>query len=182
MCNPPGGDWSGLSYLDFKNKTQYRWTSLPRVSKSNGKRPDHVIEIRIDETNILLLSLESKDNASSFDKEIGERLNKYTNDLVKTAPNVRKSNGASWELTKTDWKLKEQIIYNSGGAFCYKNEKELEKVIKLGKLDIIFALEFSNSNGRVILHIKSASNSNPLIDLLKGMTKTISKRLEIQVH
>lgn len=32
MCNPPGGDWSGISYFDFSDKTEYRWTSLPRVS------------------------------------------------------------------------------------------------------------------------------------------------------
>lgn len=28
MCNPPGGDWSGISYFDFSDKTEYRWTSL----------------------------------------------------------------------------------------------------------------------------------------------------------
>ncbi|MEI6049016.1 MAG: hypothetical protein WCS03_08980 [Bacteroidota bacterium] len=45
MCNPPGGDWSGISYWDFSNKTEYRWTSLPRVSATKAKRPDHIIQI-----------------------------------------------------------------------------------------------------------------------------------------
>jgi len=32
MCNPPGGDWSGLSLLSFHTNEIFRWTSLPRVS------------------------------------------------------------------------------------------------------------------------------------------------------
>ena len=44
MCNPPGGDWSGVTLLDFGSGAEYRWTSLPRVSGKDGKRPDHVIE------------------------------------------------------------------------------------------------------------------------------------------
>ncbi|MEA3341199.1 MAG: hypothetical protein U9R15_14645, partial [Chloroflexota bacterium] len=42
MCNPPGGDWSGLSILNFETGEEFRWTSLPRVSGAGGKRPDHV--------------------------------------------------------------------------------------------------------------------------------------------
>jgi len=38
MCNPPGGDWSGISFFDFSLKTEYRWTSLPRVSPTQCKR------------------------------------------------------------------------------------------------------------------------------------------------
>jgi hypothetical protein len=26
MCNPPGGDWSGISSFDQKENTEYRWT------------------------------------------------------------------------------------------------------------------------------------------------------------
>lgn len=37
MCNPPGGDWSGISLIE--NNYEYRWLSLPRVSGANSKRP-----------------------------------------------------------------------------------------------------------------------------------------------
>jgi hypothetical protein len=40
MCNPPGGDWSGLSVLDERLAQEFRWTSLPRVSGGGSKRPD----------------------------------------------------------------------------------------------------------------------------------------------
>jgi hypothetical protein len=44
MCNPPGGDWSGLSVIYGKHEV--RWLSLPRVSEEvDGKRPDHVLEL-----------------------------------------------------------------------------------------------------------------------------------------
>ena len=51
MCNPPGGDWSGIS---IRNKEAvYRWLSLPRVSED--KRPDHVIQVWIDETDYIMV-------------------------------------------------------------------------------------------------------------------------------
>lgn len=58
MCNPPGGDWSGLSVLcgDY----EVRWLSLPRVSEEvNGKRPDHVLEIFGAFEKPVLLTIES---------------------------------------------------------------------------------------------------------------------------
>lgn len=59
MCNPPGGDWSGISYWDFSDKTEYRWTSLPRVSAIKAKRPDHIIQIHSKKEEIFLV-IESK--------------------------------------------------------------------------------------------------------------------------
>ena len=58
MCNPPGGDWSGLSVL--YNNHEVRWLSLPRVSKEvDGKRPDHVLELFGVFDRPVLLSIES---------------------------------------------------------------------------------------------------------------------------
>ncbi len=56
VCNPPGGDWSGISVLE--NKTEFRWLSLPRVSKTEAKRPDHVFEIFGLTEKPILLSVE----------------------------------------------------------------------------------------------------------------------------
>lgn len=47
LCNPPGGDWSGVSFLDNEKATN-RWTSLPRVTGLDGKRPDHIIQFFAD--------------------------------------------------------------------------------------------------------------------------------------
>jgi len=73
MCNPPGGDWSGISVLNFASMDEYRWTSLPRVSAVNGKRPDHIIQFHINKQDIFI-SIESKNNASDLEKEVGKRL------------------------------------------------------------------------------------------------------------
>lgn len=64
-CNPPGGDWSGLSILDFETGEEFRWTSLPRVSSAGGKRPDHVIEFLLDNGHWGLLAIESNDRLES---------------------------------------------------------------------------------------------------------------------
>jgi len=59
MCNPPGGDWSGVSVLDFNTLEEYRWTSLPRVSAVGGKRPDHIIQVSDTSKEPIFLSIES---------------------------------------------------------------------------------------------------------------------------
>ena len=73
MCNPPGGDWSGLSiyYGDY----EVRWLSLPRVSEEvNGKRPDHVLELFGVFDRPVLLSIESKEKSSNLEKKLEKGL------------------------------------------------------------------------------------------------------------
>ena len=89
MCNPPGGDWSGISYFDFSDKTEYRWTSLPRVSATKAKRPDHIIQIHTKKENIFIV-IESKNNAKDLDENIGNRLIEYVKALFKIAPTAFK--------------------------------------------------------------------------------------------
>ncbi len=38
MCNPPGGDWSGISFRWDATEPEYRWLTLPRVSAEGAKR------------------------------------------------------------------------------------------------------------------------------------------------
>jgi hypothetical protein len=180
MCNPPGGDWSGLSFKDFNSGNQFRWTSLPRVSKTNGKRPDHVIEIKSN-NKILLLSIESKDNSNDLDKDIGRRLSRYTSDLIKTAPTVKKTNSSNWELMTGRWSLPKELVYISGGAFCYKNKEELELIMKKCSLDVVFAIEFLK-NGNVILHVKLNQKASDLVKILKEIEKLLKNRLEIKIY
>ena len=40
MCNPPGGDWSGISFRWDGTESEHRWLTLPRVSAEGAKRPD----------------------------------------------------------------------------------------------------------------------------------------------
>lgn len=98
MCNPPGGDWSGMSVLYGDYET--RWLSLPRVSEEvDGKRPDHVLEIFGVFDKPLLLSVESKERSADLEPGVGDGLINYIRHLMDYVPNVKKERGedAVWE-------------------------------------------------------------------------------------
>lgn len=89
MCNPPGGDWSGLSVLygDY----EVRWLSLPRVSEEiEGKRPDHVLELFGVFERPVLLSIESKECSFDLEENVGEGLVNYIRNLMDCIPNVER--------------------------------------------------------------------------------------------
>lgn len=89
MCNPPGGDWSGLSVLygDY----EVRWLSLPRVSEEiEGKRPDHVLELFGVFERPVLLSIESKECSFDLEENVGEGLVNYIRNLMDYIPNVER--------------------------------------------------------------------------------------------
>ncbi len=89
MCNPPGGDWSGLSVL--YGNYEVRWLSLPRVSeKINGKRPDHILELFGVFGRPVLLSIESKERSFDLEKNVGEGLINYIRNLMSYIPNVER--------------------------------------------------------------------------------------------
>ena len=181
MCNPPGGDWSGLSIKDFKNDIEYRWTSLPRVSKSNGKRPDHVIQYSYNNTNFLF-SIESKDTSKSFEDVIGTRLNRYTKDLISSVPTAIKKNQESWGLFTHRKPIHPKSNFISVGAFNFKSLNEMETVLKNGRFDLVLGLEFKQGGEMVIIHIKPANYENPFIEIIKKLVSLHKKRLEINVH
>lgn len=89
MCNPPGGDWSGLSVL-YKNY-EVRWLSLPRVSgEIGGKRPDHVVEIFGVFDCPVLLSIESKERSFDLETNVGKGLVNYIYNLMNYVPSVER--------------------------------------------------------------------------------------------
>lgn len=89
MCNPPGGDWSGLSVL-YGNR-EVRWLSLPKESKEiDGKRPDHVLELFGVFDRPVLLSIESKERSSDLEANVGDGLINYIHNLMKYVPNVER--------------------------------------------------------------------------------------------
>ena len=89
MCNPPGGDWSGLSVL--YDDYEVRWLSLPRVSEEvDGKRPDHILELFGVFDRPVLLSIESKERSFDLEANVGEGLVNYIYNLMNYVPNVER--------------------------------------------------------------------------------------------
>lgn len=174
MCNPPGGDWSGISYFE-NGGNEYRWTSLPRVSKYGGKRPDHIIQI-MGETENIFLSIESKLKGRDLEDNIGTNLKIYINDLFPKSPTAYRTAKQDWRLYDNgNWNIKKYSII-SVGAFIYVNETDLQKQLQRGSLDIAFAFEFGNET---ILHILTTSNGDFIKDLLKQICLNMSG---IKIH
>lgn len=181
MCNPPSGDWSGVSVLDFKTLEEYRWTSLPRVSTVEGKRPDHVIQI-VTAKELIFLVIESKDNGKDLEKEIGIRLTTYLNELLKVAPTAHKVKGKDWKLYEDDKTPITNFKSFSGAAFCFKNYDEIDKKMQKGNLDFVMAFEFKPQNQQSILHLKTTMQCQFLVTLLTEINKQFVSGLKIEIN
>jgi hypothetical protein len=181
MCNPPGGDWSGISYWDFTDETEYRWTSLPRVSATKAKRPDHIIQINSQKDNVFLV-IESKNNAKDLEENIGNRLTEYVKALFKIAPTAFKETKSEWNLFSGKKSPLPNPVSISGGAFCYKNLDEIKKSMKDGKLDFIFAFEFKDNGSPTIGHVLLSDKSQFLRNILNVISSQFSSGIEIKIH
>lgn len=148
VCNPPGGDWSGISVLE--NGIEYRWLSLPRVSKTEAKRPDHVFEIFGIEKRPVLLSVESKETAAALESNIGERLNRYLIDLSKNSVGAeRKQNSENWKISEHKINIDDYVLVSAAAYIC-KKDGDLKTVESKVNCDIIFSYIFDDNKNCTI--------------------------------
>lgn len=175
MCNPPGGDWSGISY--FTPDVEYRWTSLPRVSGSQRKRPDHVFQFDL-EDGPLFIAIESKEKARNLETLIGDRLRLYIDDLFSVTPTCSLTERGEWRsftgsLREPDYRVL------TVGAFKYGGEDELYSSLIRGHLDAVIAFEFGE---KTVLHV---IYDNPEAEIISDFFRNSlvgNTRLEIQIH
>lgn len=174
FCNPPGGDWSGISF--FGKNTQYKWTSLPRVSELS-KRPDHIFQI-VKGGTTYFVTVESKGLGRDLEINIGNRLKDYIDDLFKSEPTAHTTeDSGEWRYfagSIGDVKYKSISV----GAFLYKNDAELERHLKRGNLDAIFAFEFDKVS---TLHFSSNNAGRFLAKYLKEIASE-QKSFVVKVH
>lgn len=181
MCNPPGGDWSGISYFNFEDKTEYRWTSLPRVSETKAKRPDHIIQIHTKKEEIFLV-IESKNNARDLDENIGERLTEYVNVLFKIPPTAYKPNKQDWQSFLGKKSPLNNAVTYSGGSFVYKNLDEMKKEMQEGKLDFVLAFEFKNDRTETIGHLLLSDKSKFLNGIFTAIVSEFNGSVKIKIY
>ncbi|MBW6533413.1 MAG: hypothetical protein K0B11_00250 [Mariniphaga sp.] len=181
MCNPPGGDWSGISYFDFSDKTEYRWTSLPRVSAIKAKRPDHIIQINTKKENIFLV-IESKNNARDLDNNIGKRLTEYVKALLKIAPTAYKPNKQDWQSFTGKKSPLSNFSSYSGGAFVFKNLDEMKSEMQDGSLDFIFAIEFKNDGTETIGHLLLSEKCQFLNRIFTDIISQFNRSFKIKIY
>ncbi len=140
MCNPPGGDWSGLSVID--NNYESRWLSLPRVSDViNGKRPDHIIEIFGVFDKPILLSVESKEKSSDLETDVGNKLIAYVKHLMDYIPSAKRqkfSQNAEWQWG--DKKVSFSNFETIPAAAYFKKYAEPPTSVFLKNCEILFVM------------------------------------------
>lgn len=172
LCNPPGGDWSGINF--FEDGKIYRWTSLPRVSQSGAKRPDHIFQV-INDGEPYFFSIESKGNASALETNIGINLKTYLTDLFACTPTSKKDELSDWRFYSGPWNNPRYTIY-SVGAFIYTAEAEMRHQLIRGSLDAIIAIELGNIT---TIHVLDLTEQRKLLRCLNiGKLSTV----KIQIH
>lgn len=181
MCNPPGGDWSGVTLQDSHSGTEYRWTSLKRVPGKTGKRPDHVIQISRSGKAAILANIESKDTAGKLEQNVGRRMKKFMRELLSSPPTIHKLPGGDWKpYDGKPLDLISEVV--SAGAFCWENIEKLERCLKHGELDAAFALEFFSNKQATLLHVKTNANASFLVPIIRKAAENFGGRLKVQIH
>lgn len=180
ICNPPGGDWSGISIIDFSSEIEYRWTSLPRVSGVEAKRPDHLVQF---EFNNSFLSIESKEKYATLEKGIGPRLEKYAKDLIAKKPPIsyRVNKQAKWETFKESLPEDSHSFY-SGAAFIFSTVEEMKSAIVESEVDIVIGVEFIQDSIETRLHILTAEEGSVFVSFIKERILKFPGSLSLSVH
>ena len=170
MCNPPGGDWSGVSFIWSKDHGEHRWLTLPRVSADNAKRPDHVFAIFGLGSMALCLCVESKERPSSLESMIGPRLISYTSALFGSAPSIlRRSAAESWGLYNGDWAMP-SLEFASMGAYIANPAAPFDRVRDDTGVDILCGIEFLEDASKCIAHVRAltATGRRVLAHIIAG--------------
>lgn len=151
MCNPPGGDWSGMSLL--VDGTEARWLSLPRVSKEvDGKRPDHVVQLFGLEDGPVLLSIESKERSCDLEANVGKGLINYIEHLTAYPPSVTRKVGPSqisdWEIATERIKLAGFKLV-SAAAYLNQSAQDDETVLSNSACDLLIIMDPQKAGWRI---------------------------------
>lgn len=181
LCNPPGGDWSGISLLD-SNGIEVRWTSLPRVSSTQAKRPDHVLQFRSEESEYVL-ALESKLSAADTESGVGPDLIRYVEALVAVRPNVfRASSVSNLAPTPDDWVDSTWDKFYSGATFRYQRLEDLDYALRVSESHVVIAIEYFGETSKLVLHLKSIAGYEFLVDDFERCAMDSLFEVEVQKH
>ncbi len=193
LCNPPGGDWSGVSILTGDRRKELRWISLPRVSKTlvdgaAGKRPDHVVQIFGISKTPVLLALESKETSGAVEHHIGPRLTAYMKDLLTYPANAERSLGRNAQWQESNVLLREsQLQFASGVAFTVRKDSDISNVRSKSKADLIMGLTFKSNMADCEIHLEPCTGvgesiTDFLLNIPENHNGIVVERSETQVQ
>jgi hypothetical protein len=148
---------------------------LPRVSgEINGKRPDHVLQLYPNDTNSIILSIESKDRAFDLEPNVGTQLKQYITYLSTFVPSCEKSVIGEWSISKRKISLNQSKIV-SVAAFIDSESEDYDHIHRLSACDLIFALSpIENGwNIKVINYMPDNSVYTQLKELIQSHPNNI---------
>lgn len=159
MCNPPGGDWSGISMLTIDRVSELRWLSLPRVGGKHAKRPDHVFEIfEITKTPILLI-VESKEKIDDVEEKIGPRLKAYLTDLLKSSASIERVAKSDAKWTHTGRSIPPAAVnFCTAVAFLSDNIADITSIGAKANVDILLGFAFAQERNSCTIRIHPCSS------------------------
>ena len=153
LCNPPGGDWSGISLLTLDRRTKLRWLSLPRVSGIDAKRPDHVLQLFGLGGKPIILAIESKETANSLETRIGPRLTSYVSSLLESPASIE------WDSMTGTWSHSAQLLETqdfqlaSATAFLFGYNVNALRATRRAEADLQIGLRFSTDGSHCEIHL-----------------------------
>ena len=171
LCNPPGGDWSGISLLTVDRNKELRWLSLPRVSGSDAKRPDHVLQLfGIREVPIIFI-IESKETPKSVESRIGPRLKTYMHNLLLSPANIERRNSTASIWQYSDLSLDSGACQlASAAAFLIGSDTDVEGVKQRADADLQIGLRFSTDGTHCEIHLFSSTTIGQAIaEFISGL-------------
>jgi len=170
MCNPPGGDWSGISFRWDKLDVEHRWLTLPRVSSDGAKRPDHVFSVFGEQP--ICLCIESKEKARSLEQNIGPRLVNYAQALFETAPSISRLQKIDpWMIYKDKWS-KYPMQFISAGAYLSDPNNPFRGLPDNTNLDIQIGVSFSNGGKKCTFYLRGDTHSGQsLVEYLASLNQ-----------
>jgi hypothetical protein len=175
LCNPPGGDWSGISLKANLNSEEYRWLTLPRVTATNQKRPDHIFQT-FDEKKYIVI-VESKDTIRQIEENIGPRLIRYVKELTNSVPDIERSSSAEkWVHSRKKFDT-EQYEFVSIAAGILSNSTTLQEVATRGCVDLVIAFRFKNSNDVEIQTHSTSKNGEVFEAYLKKLSPCVGLKV-----
>jgi hypothetical protein len=177
-CNPPGGDWSGVSVIAPGQEKILRYLTLPRVSQTEAKRPDHVFQYRGDTSTLIVI--ESKDTLSKVEDEIGPRLKRYLTDLFKVPSSVEYSRADRvWSHSSSKLETTFNFITVAAGLFHGKSNALAD--LARTQTDLVIGVEFKETSNKVTFHVGARTKAaSTLVDSLVKIASRV-KLIEVNV-
>lgn len=171
FCNPPGGDWSGISLINNNDPaigTEFRWLTLPRVSDS--KRPDHITVLFNLFEKPLIICTESKESPRNLEPNIGPALTKYIFDLLSYPPSVeRQLNSDIWTISTSTVSVSDFTCASIGCFFAPINF-DLSTISSKCNCDVLIGFNIDSSTSRCKVQIKGFSSiGNTLAEYLSNI-------------